>query len=84
MTAKELIKELQEILSEHEGKDFSLLVWTGVGKHEIHGIEFSQLVEIENDPKADYIALQTTKSCRDLNLIQAGLRLELEVNLGRN
>jgi hypothetical protein len=79
MTAKEVIKDLQQILNGRNGRDYHVIVWTGVGQ--THRIELVQLVETNEHPDADHIGLQTPSSCRDLEFVSAGLELEIKPEL---
>jgi hypothetical protein len=76
MTAKELIKELWQILKTRKGKDYTVLVWKGLGSDEIDAIELVKLQETAGEPETDHIALQTREACEDLQHHAAGLVLK--------
>jgi hypothetical protein len=75
MTAKELIKELQEILRDRKGRDYPLAVWTGLGADESDEIAFVRLIDNEDEPETDEIILYTHGASEDLDHFKAGLNL---------
>jgi hypothetical protein len=75
MTAKKLFKELQEILTKSKGRDYPLVVWTGLGADESDEIAFVRLIDDEDEPENDEIILYTHGASEDLGHFRAGLNL---------